>query len=294
MNGRHRLVAVSISTLVLVGGLAGCGSYDDTSNKATGGASGTAPTGGGSGTATGGTGGTATGGTSGSATGGAGGSGGSGAPTGGAAGSAGSGGAPQGGSGGQPSCDVVAACGGDVVGTWAASSCPITVSGMADISLAGLGCTMAPVTGSLTVTGTWTAVAGGTYMDATTTTGQVVHELAPICLEVSGFTTECDRIVLDSVGLPSPEPPTQQCVVNTATQGCTCTTTINQQGGLGLVQIGAPMSGTYTTADNKVVATAAGVDTPYSYCVAGSTLTMTLDPASGAAPARGPIVLQKQ
>jgi hypothetical protein len=132
------------------------------------------------------------------------------------------------------------------------------------------------------------------FMDGTTTTGEVVHELEAECLMVSGFETTCDRIVLDSVGLPSPEAPATQCVDNAATEGCTCTTTINQQGRLGFIALDAPTSGTHMTADNTLVMSAPGVETEYSYCVAGNTLTMTIDTPGGASPAMGPIVLTKQ
>jgi hypothetical protein len=292
MKDRRRFVAVRANMLVFAWLFAGCGSYDDGAKNGTGGASGSTATGGTSGTATGGTAGAGTSGSSG--TGAQAGSGGSGAPTGGAGGAGGAGtGGAQSGSGGQISCTEVAPCGGDVIGTWSAASCELSVSGMGDVGLAGLGCTMAPVTGSLSVSGTWTAVAGGTYMDNTTTTGQVVHELSAECLNVSGFETTCDRIVLDSIGLPSPEPPAQQCVDNAATEGCTCTTTINQQGGLAQVSISGSMSGTFATSGNDLVTTADTVDTEYSYCVAGNTLTMILNTAS-ASPIMSPIVFQKQ
>jgi hypothetical protein len=54
------------------------------------------------------------------------------------------------------------------------------------------------------------------------------------------------------------------------------------------------VSGTYTTADNKLTTTAAGVNTEYSYCVAGSTLTMQLSMPSNLGTLMSPIVLQAQ
>jgi len=170
----------------------------------------------------------------------------------------------------------------------------LTVGGMADLTAAGLGCTIGPAMGSLQVSGTWTAMAGGMVTDNTTTTGQIVIELEAACLMVSGFATTCDRIVLDTIGLPAPEPPATLCVDNPATDGCTCTATIHQMGGLGLVSLDAATSGTYTTAGNDLTTSALGVDTKYSYCVAGSTLTMKLTTGSKAGPAMGPIVLTKQ
>ena len=54
-----------------------------------------------------------------------------------------------------------------------------------DVSLASLGCKTVPVTGSLQVTGTWTANSNGTYTDNTVTTGSVTFPLAAACLSVS-------------------------------------------------------------------------------------------------------------
>ena len=129
--------------------------------------------------------------------------------------------------------------------------------------------------GSVKVTGTFTAVAGGMFMDNTTLAGDVSMELAPACLMISGFMGTCDRLSFDSTGLYG-----AVCVDNTTTMGCTCTVALSQMGGLGAVHLeaslGNSVSGTFTTADNKLTTTAADVNTEYSYCVAGSTLTMQL------------------
>src|SRR5215831_1249994 len=91
--------------------------------------------------------------------------------------SSGSGGSSNtGGSSG--TCSNVTACGGSLVGTWTVASSCLSVSGQVDLTLVGAGCPSAPVTGSLQVTGTWTANADGTYMDDTTTTGQEQLTLA--------------------------------------------------------------------------------------------------------------------
>jgi hypothetical protein len=237
--------------------LPACGSYDQP-DTATGGASGTG------GTATGGasgTGGTATGGT--------------------------------GGSGGQVSCTDVAACGGDVVGTWTVAACPLTVTGTADLTGLGLDpdCMSGPVTGSLQVSGTFTAVAGGTYMDNTSTTGETQFDLISECLELSGTRTTCDEIdgPLISLGFTA-----LVCIDNAMTGGCSCTGTINQTGGLAFVSFDAATSGTYTTAGNTLVTTAFSNDTEYPYCVAANTLTMTLQSVARVGTVMGPIVLQKQ
>jgi hypothetical protein len=185
-----------------------------------------------------------------------------------------------------------------VVGTWVADSCGLTVGGMANLSSAGIGCVAAPATGWLTVSGTWSAMADGTYMDATTTTGDVVLELAKECLMISGFFGTCDRLVLESAGLFGADPNAPACVDNAATEGCTCTFRVNQTGGMAAVSYeassGQTATGTYTAADNKVTVTAAPISTEYSYCVAGSTMTMTVDTVSNVGAVTGPIVLQKQ
>lgn len=61
-----------------------------------------------------------------------------------------------------------AASGARSSGPGNASSC-LDVSGELDLSLVGAGCPSAPLTGSLQVTGTFTANANGAYTDDTTT-----------------------------------------------------------------------------------------------------------------------------
>lgn len=296
MNHRRLFFTLGVNTMVFASVLAGCGSYgNDDKGAATGGTSGTA-TGGSGGTATGGTTATGgasgtppTGGTSGSATGGS-------APTGGAGGSggsgvggsAGSGGATGGSGGGGPSCSETAPCGGMLEGTWTAASCPIAVSGVVDMAATGLGCPTAPVTGSFQVSGTWTVESGGTFTDNTTTSGQLNIELTPPCKMISGTNTTCDRVVLGAIGIN-----TITCVDNTTTMGCSCVAMIEQQGRPGFISTDHAMTGTLTTADNKVTTLGDGRTTEYSYCVAGNTLTMKLETAGPVGTLMGPIVFQK-
>lgn len=295
-------VAVAASLILSTCWIASCGSYDNASDAATGGSS---PTGG---VATGGvsaaTGGSAvaTGGTTGgvSTTGGQVGTGG--APINGSGGETTAGGGSGGGSGGSGGsnggpvdCTDKAACGGDVVGSWTAAGCEISISGMANMVPTGLGCAMAPVTGSLKVTGVWTAMADGTFVDKTTTSGEAVILLAKECLTISGFAATCDRIVLDPLGLVS-----TVCVDDPATEGCTCTSTINQPGSMAAISIDASFNdpegaaGTYMIAGNTLVTTTEGVDSEYSYCAAENTLTANLTTVTHVGTLTGPIVLQKQ
>ena len=128
-------------------------------------------------------------------------------------------------------------------------------------------------------------------MDDTTTSGEEVLELPAGCLTVSGTTTTCDELgsPLRAMGFAS-----ATCIDNAATGGCTCTATVQQTGGMAVVSIDASTSGTFTTADNKLVTTAFQIDTEYSYCVSGNTLTMTPQGELKAGTVTGPIVLQKQ
>lgn len=258
--------------------LSGCGDYSaDPTPPATSGTGG----GGAAPVQTGGstTGGGGTGGTSGSAT------------------TSGTGGvAPSGGSGGRvepppASCEDVAACGGDVAGVWFASSSCLPVTGMADLVAFGIGCSMAPASGKLEVTGNWTLGADGKISDNTSTTGQVVLEMAPMCLNISGTVSTCERLSapLSSVGFSE-----LTCADSTTTTGgCTCTGKIEQMGSMGLVSFNAAASGKYTAAGNKLSVT--GGDNPeYDYCIQGDILTATLKTKNNIGQVNGTVVFQKQ
>jgi hypothetical protein len=254
MNHRRNLVALSLNTLVIGLLLAGCGDYgDDDDDSNTGGST---AVGGGTGV-----GGDATG----------------------------AGGSDTGTGGGGPDlCANVTACGGDVVGTWNVTGSCLTVSGDMDVSSFGLGCPTVTATGTLTVAGTWTANGDGTYSDNTTTTGTETLELPTTCLDVSGTHTTCSRISapLSSVGFDSVD-----CVDNAATAGCTCTCTIDQAGGLGVGPMYPSASGTYTVAGNTLTITAGAQE--YSYCVDGTTLTVTPVSVGRTATITGSVQLQQ-
>ncbi len=199
--------------------------------------------------------------------------------------------------GGDASCSNVTPCGGDVVGTWNVTSSCLTVSGDMDLSHVGLDrCESVSVTGSLEVTGTWTAYADGTYSDNTTTTGTETFELLGSCLRVSGTCTVCSRIggAIASVGYasvtceedPNSEP-SPECGL-----GCTCSGTIDQAGGLGVAPMYPSASGTYTVAGSTLTITAS--EQEYSYCVSGTTLSMTPRSAPTTGTLTGTVVLQRQ
>ena len=121
-------------------------------------------------------------------------------------------------------------CGGDITGTWTVTSSCLTVTGGLDLASFGAGCATAPVTGSLGVTGTWTANADGTYTDNTTTSGDEQFTLAPSCLVISSTPVTCKGAggLLTSLGYSS------VTCVDAAGGGCTCSATVQQNGGLGI------------------------------------------------------------
>ena len=151
---------------------------------------------------------------------------------------------------------------------------------------------MGPITtGSLQITGSLTFNADMTFTDTTTMTGEVTFELGANCLEISGTETTCEEIdgPLLSIGFR-----TLTCMNNTTTMGCTCVGTIQQDNGLGYTSFDAGPSGTHMTMANEVALKWFGDPVDYSYCVAGSTLTMTMESIPKTGTVDGPIVFQKQ
>src|SRR3954451_4246513 len=113
---------------------------------------------------------------------------------GGTGGTPGSGGSTStGGTGGTSSCPSGTPCGGAVVGTWEVTSSCLSLTGDMDVTLASLGCKSVPVSGSLHVTGSWTAKSDGTYVDNTVTTGSITFPLSPACLTVSSVPISCSK-----------------------------------------------------------------------------------------------------
>jgi hypothetical protein len=186
-------------------------------------------------------------------------------------------------------CQAVEPCGGDVVGTWVAAGSCLPVSGNADISGFGLGCTAAPIRGTFEVAGTWSAHTDGTFTDETTTSGDSQIDLPPECLNVSGTITTCDRLggALQALGYAS-----VTCADAASGGGCTCLASADQAGGLAMLSVGAASNGTYTVANN-VVTTSAGSNNEYAYCVSGNTLVMTPRSAGATGTLTGTIVLVK-
>jgi hypothetical protein len=207
----------------------------------------------------------------------------------GSGGKSGSGGSSQTtGAGGLGSCSNVEPCGGDLVGAWTVLSTCMKVTGELDLSLAGTGCSSAPVTGSLQVAGTWTAKADGKYTDETITTGSEQFTLGPTCLVISSTPVTCDgaaNLLTSVLGYES-----LTCTANSG-GGCDCSAAVKQTGGLGVLSMVPATAGKYTVAANVVTLTGDLDDTPYSYCASPNKLTLT--PQVKNPTMTGTIVLEK-
>lgn len=207
----------------------------------------------------------------------------------GAGGSTSSGGTQNGTGGGEASCTDSDQCGGDLVGIWNVTSSCLKVAGEVDLLPVGIGCATAPITGGeLHVTGTWAAHADGSYSDHTTTMGEEQFTLASECIERAAVIIECDDrlddVIAAALGYSS--------VVCTGTEdrGCDCVATVQQEGTMGVPSLGPSTEGTCATSGH-VVTTSGDPETKYSYCVLGSTMTMT--PENTGRITTGMIVLEK-
>jgi len=170
------------------------------------------------------------------------------------------------------------------------SSCVSLNSSNLDISLAGLdpsSCKNVTLSGSATVTGTWTAKADGTFMDGTTTTGMAKLQMPAGCLKLSGTMIGCEDInrSLEGLGFAS-----GTCTSAASGGGCDCTAMIQHTGTLGLPSVDPTKSGGYKTANNTL-STDSVPPAEYGYCVAGETLTLI--PKGTNPTITGTVVLQK-
>jgi non-reducing end alpha-L-arabinofuranosidase len=210
---------------------------------------------------------------------------GAGAATGGSSGSSATGGASGGApAGGAPTCAAKAACGGDVVGTWKVASSCLSVSGEFDLRPFG-SCEHVATTGTRTVTGTVTLRADSTWSDDTVTTGADTMTLGPECLMVSSTPVTCDGIaeLFTAYGYK-----TATCTP--ANGGCSCSTTVEQKGSIGLVSGSPTKSGNYKTTGGELAITGDS-DGKYQYCASADSITLM--PVSTSPLLSGAILLQK-
>jgi len=189
------------------------------------------------------------------------------------------------GGGNGASCTSVTPCGGDVVGTWNVASSCLKVSGTLDVrDLFSFSCATGQVTGSLQLTGSWTAKADGTFVDGTITTGTEQVTLGADCLVLSGAPVTCDALG----GVMSGGYFDTVVCTPAAAGGCSCNATVKQTGSLGLPSADPQKKGNYTLSGNalKVVQD----NTSYSYCSSGK---LTLSPQGMNPTTAGEIVLER-
>jgi len=188
-------------------------------------------------------------------------------------GTAAAGGAAAGGSSGAgtapESCSNTSACGGNVVGTWSVSSTCLTLSGQLTLpAFFSPDCRTAGISGSLHVTGSFSANADGTYTDNTTTTGTEQLTLAAACLAFSGTNITCEKVAvpLQAVGYSS------VTCQDAPGGGCSCSATVEQQGGLGFPSADPHTSGSFATANNTLTLDGSSA---FGYCAATDKMTWT-------------------
>jgi hypothetical protein len=190
------------------------------------------------------------------------------------------------------SCDNVSPCGGDVVGTWTVIDSCLTVGGSADLSEFGLGCTGAPTTGSLAVSGTWSASAEGMLVsDDTRTFGDATIDVPEECAATSSLLIRCASLaapIAPYLGYAS------LACIDSASVWCACSATFEQTGGMGLISASPMTSGTYTTADGVLTVSDGVNHTEYSYCSFENTLTLSVKSVGKTGTVTGTILLQKQ
>jgi len=206
-----------------------------------------------------------------------------GASGGGAANGNGGGVATGGGTG--ASCTSVTPCGGDVVGTWNVTSSCLKVSGTLDVrSLFSFSCATGQVSGSLQLTGSWSAKADGTFVDGTSTTGTEQVTLGADCLVLSGAPVSCDALggVMSGVYFD-----TVTCTP-AAAGGCSCNANVKQKGSMGILSADPQKEGNYTLSGNtlKIVQD----NSSYAYCSSGK---LTVTPQGMNPTTTGEIVLEK-
>jgi hypothetical protein len=186
----------------------------------------------------------------------------------------------------------VTPCGGDVDGSWTVIDSCLTVGGSVDVSDFGLGCNSAPTTGSLGVTGTWSASAEGmTIADDTTTFGDATFEVPPECANTATMPITCPRLA-EPIG-PYVGYESLACIDSTSAW-CDCSGTFEQTGGLGLISTSPIASGTFTTADGVLTVSDGTNQTEYAYCSSGDTLTLSVKNVGMTGAVTGTVVLRKR
>lgn len=171
-----------------------------------------------------------------------------------------------GGGGGAGNCSQPAACGGDVVGTWTASSTCLSLSESGFIS----NCPRATLTASgISVTGNTTLKADLTYTETFATSGDFAVFVPLSCLAFQGQQETCAQY---ETGLRQAASPFSSVSCTSDSDGCSCALTVNGQP--------ATKTGTYSTVNNIITETVdgdpngTGTLDASDYCVQGNKLLL--------------------
>jgi hypothetical protein len=87
---------------------------------------------------------------------------------------------------------------------------------------------------------------------------------------------------------------TVECADNLETNGCTCTATFDQQGGLAVISTSPLATGTYSAAGDLLTTRQAGIETSYGYCARDDAMVLTVTAPSPVGQVVGAIVLQRK
>jgi hypothetical protein len=158
------------------------------------------------------------------------------------------------------SCGQVAACGGDVVGTWNIAAGCAHVASSPNI----MGCPDASTQNAMVVaSGTSTFNADKTFTSDVTETASETVVLPTSCLTTGGMTVSCQTLgqVLSSAVMSDAGTTTVSC--NTSGSNCNC----DLSGTIRTMSMG-----TYTTSGNSITTTSNGNMGTSEYCVSGTEL----------------------
>ena len=149
-----------------------------------------------------------------------------------------------------------------MTGTWTVTSSCLNLAGDVDMqALFALSCPTGHVTGTLQVTGTWTAKANGTFEDGTITAGTEYLSLPAECRDPLAGPCDLRKARFGHGGRVL-----RYCVLrDSADGGCACAGTVKQTGSMGFVTSDPQTNGNYTTAGTTI--TNSQDSSQYSYCV---------------------------
>jgi hypothetical protein len=170
------------------------------------------------------------------------------------------------------SCNQNAACGGDIVGTWAiAETCNVVASPE------GMGfCPQLQFSvRAFRETGTFTYGADGTATLDVTIVATFEEVLPPTCLQAPLTCEAIDASIQDQLAQPDSMYESGGCT-SVASGNCECTFSADRM---------VTSSATYATAGSMLTHTANGTSGTSSYCVSGSTLIMSSPSTTGGPPA---------